>query len=234
MREKNKFTKAYIKPMVQAWLSAMECTQDSPKRNRMFIEYECGNEQEAITRYGVVQFWDRSTQNKEQHQFYGDIMELSVYEVRFDGKEKRKSIDPEFYLHFEMVDFEFVLEQISAFFCFLYGTNPEDEELIEVPNKIKRILICCTAGLTSGYFASLLQDKLDQDIEDNDIICEGYNVSYLPELIDEYDVVLLTPQIFYMYDELREKYGEKIQLIDRIAFATFNFTSVLEKLNICS
>lgn len=232
MGKENKFTKAYIKPMIQTWLSAMDCTQDSPKRNRMFIEYECGDEEQSITRYGVIQFWDRSTKNREEGRFYGDIMELFVYEVKFDGKQKTKSRDPEFYLHFEMVDFEFVLEQISSFFCFLYGTNVEDEAVIEVPEKIKNILICCTAGLTSGYFASLLKNKLDQDFEDNDINCEGYNVSYLPDLIDEYDVVLLTPQIFYMYDELKEKYGEKIQLIDRVDFATFNFTSVLEKLNI--
>ena len=235
MEKELHYTKAFIKPMVQAWLAAMEFTQESPMQNRMFIELEQqdkdGND---FTRYGTIQFWDKSVQKREKGQFYGDIMELSIYDVKFSKEKKfdRSAKNPEFYLHFEMVDFEFVLEQLSTFFDFLYNSDKEKEENYHIEKKIEHILICCTAGLTSGYFANLLQEKLELENPNNTITCNGMNVSYLPKVIDDYDIVLLAPQVHYMIDELQEKYGDKVQMVSRVDFATFNMEAVLKKLDL--
>lgn len=237
-------TSAFIKPIIQAWLQSLDCTKDSSNPNRMFIEefdYDHRDENGFCkSRFGIIQFYDRELKKKQEGRFYGDIMELSIYEVQSNPDKKGTSLtgflhkinaQPIYYLHFEMHDFEFVLGQLSSFFRFLYETDEEEVTIKEFPKKIENILICCTAGLTSGYYASLLQEKMDNDVPENTIQVRGANVSFLPSMIQEYDVVLLTPQIYYMEKELREKYGDKIQLIDRVDFATFNFNAILDRLH---
>lgn len=242
--EKKNYTSAFIKPIIQAWLSSLDCTRDSSDYNRLFIE-EPQNEFDErgfqLVRFGIMQFYDKSVKKREQGSFYGDILELSIYEeyVDFENKDKEPSLtgylikihaQPIYYLHFEMIDFEFVLEQLASFFKFLYKTEEEDIEMKVFPSNIQSILICCTVGLTSGYFANLLQDKMDQDKKDNTIKVRGASVNRLPDIINEYDIVLLSPQVYYLEEELKEKYGDKIQKIDRVDFATFDFNSLLEKL----
>ncbi|MDO4466209.1 MAG: hypothetical protein Q4C49_04305 [Bacillota bacterium] len=213
-------TSAFIKPIIQAWLQSLDCTHDSSDHNRMFIKSvdeehqdENGN---CRARFGIIQFYDREFKRKQQGRFYGDIMELSIYEVDINIYGEKTSLtgylqkigaQPLFYLHFEMHDFEFVLSQLSSFFRFYYQTEEEEVTIKVFPEKIENILICCTAGLTSGYYASLLQSKMDEDMPNNKIQVCGANVSFLPSMIDEYDIVLLAPQIYYMEKELKKIWG---------------------------
>ena len=49
-------------------------------------------------------------------------------------------------------------------------------------------------------------------------------VSYLnlDQVQQDYDVILLAPQIDYKYPELKERYGSKLMKIDTLDFATRN------------
>lgn len=230
----NGLTSAYIKPLVQAWLASLDCMNKSSKNNRMYIEQLVENSN--LIRIGIIQFYDRSIIKREQGRFYGDIMELMVYEMPAD-KEKYTSLsqrlaqnnmDPCFYLHFEMKDFEFVLEQLSSFFSYFYQTEEEKaQKAKDIPHHVKRVLICCTTGLTSSYFAQMMETRAK-----NKLIFSGSSSKDLPGIIQNWDLVLLTPQIYYLQKELTEQYGSKIQLMDRVDFATFNSESALKRLEV--
>ncbi|MDO4467577.1 MAG: hypothetical protein Q4C49_11345 [Bacillota bacterium] len=231
------FTSAFIKPVIQTWLASMECAKDSSSPNRMYISEPLGKKDENgkdLYRMGIIQFYDKSIHQKEAGEFYGDIMELMIYddfpEVDSIAKYLANHIcEPVFYLHFEMYDFEFVMEQLSDFFRFYYDVHKSNGIEGQTYKKdIHRILICCTAGLTSGYFAAMMQEKIDKQLPDYDIEVQSCNVNFLSDYIDTSDLVLITPQISYLEKELKEKYGNKIQAMDRVDFATFNVDHVLE------
>lgn len=236
------FTSAFIKPVIQTWLSSMDCTKDSSSINRMYITEPLGKKDENgvdLYRVGLIQFYDKSISQKEAGEFYGDIMELTIY----DDFPKVDSIaqylahhvcEQIFYLHFEMHDFEFVMEQLSDFFRFFYNVDKSNGLSTNTSKKeIHNILICCTAGLTSGYFATMMQNKIDEQCANENIHVQSCNVDFLPDYVDKSDLVLITPQIAYKEKELREKYGDKIQAMDRVDFATFNVDHVLETIWNC-
>lgn len=240
----NYYTRSFIKPVIQSWLASMECTIPSSLHNRLYVLFDTGkvdDEQKHVLRVGIVQFYDKSSQDKEKSDFYGDLMELSIYEdMAFEiedppsiSKEiEEKGLKPCFWLHFEMHDFEFVMEQLSDFFKYIYDVkgNQMVQTLEKVQNNIQNILICCTAGVTSGYFAGMMQKRVDEECPESHIHVDNCNVNFVGDVIDKYDVVLIAPQIAYMEKDLKQKYGEKIQVIDRVDFATFNFDGVLDKL----
>lgn len=241
--ENGYFTRSFIKPVIQSWLTSMDCCQLSKKDNRLYIGFKTDKVDAngtTLARVGIVQFYDKSIKDMERNADYVDMMELSIYEdiPASDDKDASLSayidengLSPIFWLHFGMVDFEFVMEQLSDFFKCIYQTDRSN--LVQDPkgfNEIKNILICCTAGVTSGYFAGMMQQKVDQDYPNSGIHINNCNVNFLDDVIQDYDIVLIAPQIGYMEKELKEKYGEKIQKIDRVDFATFNFEHVLEKL----
>lgn len=236
------FTSAFIKPVIQTWLSSMECTKDSSSPNRMYITDPLGKKDENGTdlyRMGIIQFYDKSIKQKEAGEFYGDIMELVIYDdfPKVDSIAQylaKNNCEQVFYLHFEMYDFEFVMEQLSDFFRFFYDVNKSHGlEGQEGPKDIHNILICCTAGLTSGYFAAMMQEKIDSECPGCGIQVSSCNVNFLSDYVEKSDLVLITPQISYKEKELKEKYGNKIQSMDRVDFATFNVDHVLETIWNC-
>ncbi len=238
------YTRSFIKPVIQSWLASMECTIPSSLHNRLYIVFDTGKldkKNQCLMRVGVIQFYDKTQKDKENNGFYGDIMELSIYDnVTFQANDppsiskaiEKAEIKPSFWLHFEMVDFEFVMEQLSDFFKCIYDVkgNRIAQSIERVQNNIKNILICCTAGVTSGYFAAMMQKRVDEECPNSEIQINNCNVNFIEDVIQDYDVVLLAPQIAYRAKDLKEKYGDKIQIIDRVDFATFNFDHILDQL----
>ncbi|MBQ0065888.1 MAG: hypothetical protein KBT48_09005 [Firmicutes bacterium] len=240
--ENNYFTRSFIKPVIQSWLSTLSFVKDSSKKNRMFIEFITDNTNDCspLANIGIIQFYDKSIEKREAGEFYGDLMELSVYKnvptlcsATLSEYLTSSSKNPDFYLHFEMHDFEFVMEQLSSFFHFIYNTKSTHNQDFSIPEDsdyIHSILICCTAGLTSGYFAAMLQSRIDEQCPDCRIEVNSCNVDFLQDYVDDYELVLLTPQVAFKEKELQEKYGEKIQLMDKLTFATFNIESLLDQI----
>lgn len=239
----NYYTRSFIKPVIQSWLDSMECTKPATEHNRLDIVFNTGKRDEnnnEIMRFGIIQFYDKSIHDLDRDIAYADLMELSIYEYATKSDDTRtisnivaqEGLSPKFWLHFEMHDFEFVMGQLSDFFKCLYDVtgNRIAKNVEKVSKEIKNILICCTAGMTSGYFAGMMQQRVDEECPECGIHVNNCNVNLIGECIDDYDIVLIAPQIAYKEKELKDKYGEKIQCIDRVDFATFNFDSVLNKI----
>ena len=55
----------------------------------------------------------------------------------------------------------------------------------------------------------------------------GY--SEIDNVANEYDMILLAPQIAYMLPEYREKYGHKVMTIETVDFATGDFEGIIQK-----
>lgn len=152
--------------------------------------------------------------------FYKDnVIELSIRD-----KKTEQSV---FYLHFEMQDFKTVRDNIQLFFQFLKEPYKK-EKLHQSKYGNINILLSCTTGLTTSYFAYLMQEALQK-------VCKGIcidAVSYLEldKIESEYDYILLAPQISYKFQELKKKYGSKVMVIDAMDFASNNVNHVINQI----
>ena len=146
------------------------------------------------------------------------IVEISAFDL--------KSHQEKFYLHFEMHDMKTTLEQFKTFFEFL-AHHTQEEKVDIIDSQTRRILLSCTGGLTTSYFASAMQDILDK--EDIKIQVDAIAYSDIDSVAAKYDVILLAPQIAYKLNEMEQKYGSKVFVIGAYDFATKNFRKILEK-----
>lgn len=149
-----------------------------------------------------------------------NLIELSVV--------SKKTNESVFYLHFQIHDLKTTTDNIKSFFCFLENpTEPDSTEQIKPQTRNFKILLSCTAGLTTSYYAYLMQKALDQDHQH--IKVDAINYLMLDKVQAQYDYILLAPQISHLYHQLRQKYGNKVMMIDAIDFASGNVNKVINQ-----
>ncbi len=147
----------------------------------------------------------------ETENAYADILfyDFGVMELMIIEKENENN---PFYLHFEMNDFEHAKEMI----------NDMIKELLDMKKtKTVKILLCCTGGLTTGFFAN----KLNQAAKTLSMDYEFSAVSYLNVYVEgfKYDGIFLAPQIAYEYDKIKKALSDKVVcMIPNTIFAKFD------------
>lgn len=137
-----------------------------------------------------------------------DIIQLSVLNTVSDHHE--------FYLHFQMHTLEHAKK--------LFGEMLESVRELTVKPPV-RVLLCCTSGLTTGYFA----EKLNESARLLNLNYEFSAVSYgnLYHVAARYEVILLAPQISYIWETAGEILpGKKIFKIPPKDFATYDVRAV--------
>ena len=124
----------------------------------------------------------------------------------------KKDNTTKFYLHFELKEEKHAKKLFKEMV----------ETLLHLKNeKTVRVLLSCSAGLTTSMFANMLNEAastLGFDYEFN-------AVSYLNiyEEVDQYDLVLIAPQIGYMLERLKKSLPDKLVLqIPTAYFASYN------------
>lgn len=123
-----------------------------------------------------------------------------------------------FYLHFQLK------EEDHAKALFL---EMQDTFLKMKDGRKTRVLLTCTSGLTTSYFAQELNRaagtlQLDYDFS-------AVNFSYLYDKGFTYDVILLAPQVHYEYQKVKEIFRDKLVLkIPAAVFARYSTGSMLE------
>lgn len=196
----NEVYKELLTPIMYKWVSAKENAQ--PCQNSCSVCF-CNEKYHA-----KIEFYENN------------LIELSIQD-----KSNGESL---FYLHFEMYDIKTTRENIQSFFEFL--KHPILKETLDIRNKQSdtlKILLCCTSGLTTSYLAYLMQEALNQNHRCVDV--DAINYLELDSIQEQYDYILLAPQIAYRYQELRQKYGEKIMMINTIDFASGNVNRILNQ-----
>lgn len=185
------------------WMASMDCAHI---RKKCGIICFCNEAYEAL-----VIFHEES------------LMELSI--------EDKKTGEIPFYLHFEAKDPKTAKNNIQAFFDFFKDKKPVKEHLDVAAAKVSRpmrLLVSCTSGLTSSYFAYTMKNALDK--AGIDITIDAVSYAEIDNVQSRYDYILLAPQIAHKLPEYRKKYGDRVMTVDSRDFASYDVNRVLNRL----
>lgn len=140
---------------------------------------------------------------------FNDIEDSTVVEFKIISK-KDGSI--QFYLHFELNDEEHAKTLFFEMIEMFIGLKDK---------KTTRILLSCSSGLTTAMFAENLNSVAQMLGLDYSFEAVSYMNIY--EEIDNYDLLLIAPQIGYMYERLKESLVNKLVLqIPTSIFASYD------------
>lgn len=139
------------------------------------------------------------------------IIELSIL--------NKKNNENVFYLHFEFNDIDHAKDLFNEMMqCFLELKNRQK----------KKVILCCSSALTSSFFATKLQETARTlNIDEYDFSAVSYQMLFREGF--QSDVVLLAPQIGYMYDQIRSILKNTVVLkIPAAIFASYDVRGLLE------
>lgn len=140
----------------------------------------------------------------------GLIVEFSIISKKDDAVK--------FYLHFELNDEEHAKQLYDEMVETLLHLKDE---------KTLKILLSCSAGLTTAMFAENLKSVAEMLGLDYQFDAVSYLSIY--EEVEKYDVVLIAPQIGYMLNRLKESLPDKLVLqIPTAAFASYDALATLK------
>ena len=129
---------------------------------------------------------------------FTDVTEGTIVEFNIVSY---KDQEVKFYLHFELNDEDHAHQ--------LYDEMVET--LIELKNKkTLKVLLSCSSGLTTSMFASNLNSVVEMLGEDYHFEAVAYTNIY--EEVENYDVILIAPQIGYLLKRLKESLPDKLVL----------------------
>ena len=148
---------------------------------------------------------------------YVDMMGYHIIEMKITLPDKEED---QFYLHFELLEEERAKE--------LYLEM--EEVLLDLRSRQNtRVLICCSGGLTSSYFADKLKDAAQLLNKQYEFEAAFYDSLY--EVGPDFDIVLLAPQISYMQTEAKKALsGQRVAVIPTRIFGTYDASALLELL----
>lgn len=89
-----------------------------------------------------------------------------------------------------------------------------------------KILLVCGAGMST----SILMNKMKKHAEDNGIELEiaATSVESAPEMSDEYDVILMGPQVSYRKGAVEESTGKPVAVIPPADYGMANCPNVFK------
>lgn len=120
----------------------------------------------------------------------------SIIEEEVKDRESGKVI---FYIHFRMANMKHAVSLFEEMIDCIYENCAQP---------LGKILLCCSGGLTTSYFASQMQALADLEHLNYVIDATGYGMLY--EMERDYDVVLLAPQVSYMLPKIRANIPSQI------------------------
>lgn len=126
-----------------------------------------------------------------------------------------------FYLHYKFYNFHFATDLFYRMIAKLTEEKTEKKE---------KVLLCCTGGMTTGFFA----EKMNKFCELNqlDYIVEATSEYNLPKVYQDYHLVLLAPQLRFKLFEFSQKFKPTaIKSIDPVIFATYDCPALLKVMN---
>ncbi len=157
---------------------------------------------------------DFVTESATAHvQFYH--LEYEIVSFTIDSP---KSEEPLFFLHFELKDLEHAEQLFREMIQSLQKAGSEVRT---------KVLLSCTSGFTTSFFADKLNDAARTLGLDYDFSAVPYVELF--EAAQDQDVVLLAPQIGYLMKKAKEVLKDKVLLqIPTDVFATYNVNRMID------
>ncbi len=90
---------------------------------------------------------------------------------------------------------------LSAGFFFFSANVPAAKN-----GQLMWLLISCTSGVTSSYFAYTMKNAMNK--AGLEIIIDAISITEIHKIHSQYDYILLAPQVAYALPEYRKKYGD--------------------------
>lgn len=140
--------------------------------------------------------------------YYNDIVELEV---------KTNDNKPVYYLHFQVHSLNTAKQYLSDMLEAL--NNYEKKQPYE-------ILICCSNGATSSFFAEKLNKA--ESILDFGYHFTGCGYATLYQKADNFNMVVIAPQLAYRYKEILERLGDKVKKVPAKVFASYKVKNMLD------
>lgn len=114
---------------------------------------------------------------------------------------------------------------VDRFHC--YDVDVHDKRLHGRKERINymNILLLCNAGLSTSIVVAKMKNELGEDRKDWKI--EAHAADEIDEYIDQFDVVLIGPQIGYRYEQLKQTIHKPIAQISQLDYALGNGKNVL-------
>ncbi|WP_315074594.1 PTS sugar transporter subunit IIB [uncultured Clostridium sp.] len=94
-----------------------------------------------------------------------------------------------------------------------------------------RVLFVCAAGMSSSLIADKINDKFKE--KNIDGIIEAFSISELESRINKYDMVLVGPQLRYMYKKITEdckKHNKPVAMIDVKHYGKQDANSIIKQI----
>ena len=145
------------------------------------------------------------------------FLNFTIMEYRIDMNDSQ---DAAFYLHFEFRDLQHAQE--------LFGEMLES--LAELKNKTKKkILLCCSCGLTTSFFMMKLNEV--SELMELDWEFSAMSVNDIYANADDKDAILVAPQIGYERDKIATVLSDKIVIrVPAQVFASYDAMQMLKML----
>ena len=172
--------------------------------------------------YEMILHEDSITMQSEYAVGVIDFVFIMNYEIIQMQITDKKDNDTKFYMHFELLD------KVRAFLLF----EEMEEVFLSLKDKQKhKVLLCCTGGLTTSYFAAELNKTARLLKYDYEFDAVGYDDLYNKVFSDAYSFVLLAPQIRHRLNEVQHIVTHRTVLdIPTKVFASYDTGALFELL----
>ena len=148
-----------------------------------------------------------------------NIVEEEIYD--------RQTNEQIFYLHYEMTDYCQVVDLVNSFknrmFCVC-----QKEYVVSDDDTPRNILLCCSTALTTSMFASLLQDFSDE--HHLPYRFRSASIFDVKSLMEDYDIVLVAPQVRKCTKEVASKCHHKFLNMDIVDYAEYNCNNIISRM----
>ena len=129
-----------------------------------------------------------------------------------------------------------LFEILQSFYEYMYENKVKDTLKEDHYNRYRinnhkenfKIIVTCTSGASSSYYASILEENLKK--LGVNLVVGAIDYTSLDEVQQNYDLILLSPQVSYKLMEYKEKYGNKVIKIHARDYATLNTKWIEEQL----
>ena len=169
---------------------------------------------------------DRKIYSIIYEDFLGELVvwhNLIVEEIITNQKTRQQM----YYLHYEISDKTETTELVENFKWRIFNINRQDF-IIKKDDQLRKILLCCSSGLTSSLFVMKLNN-----------FCKEHNVNYhfkaasifdKEALNKEYDLLLMAPQVQHYTKGLANIFHQRILNIDPNDYGQYNCNNIIAKI----
>lgn len=139
---------------------------------------------------------------------------LNIIELKVTNK---LTDDIDFYLHFQMKTMKHAVELFEEMI----------KSIIDLSCKpVTRVLLSCSGGLTTSFFANRISEVVQLLGLNMEVTAVGYNQLF--QVGEQYDVILLAPQISYLHAKVQEILKNQVVLnIPPQVFAKYDVGKII-------